>query len=146
MRYFKTSNASRPYRAGELLFSFEPVDQVGGIWFGVLAVEDDSAASSLEGAAYPQVTPISEEEYAALKKKPLSPLSSSRESRPQPVLPESQPSAAPAAAAAPQESPASTEEAPVSDGAADVLAALQLNSARVEPPDELPLAEKKKGK
>lgn len=69
MRYFKTSNASRQYRAGGSLFSFEPVDQIGGSWLGVLALEE-SDASILAAANLPQVEAITEADYDALKKKP----------------------------------------------------------------------------
>lgn len=68
MRYFRTSNASRQWKAGGLTFTFETTDQVGGQWFGVLAVEEP-AASILKAAGYPQVTEIDEAEYSAQKKK-----------------------------------------------------------------------------
>ena len=63
MRYFHTSNASRPYSAGGLAFTFQPTGQIGGSWHGILAVESDSAASALANAAFPQVTEITEESY-----------------------------------------------------------------------------------
>ena len=50
MRYFLTINASHPYIAGGLTFSFEPVQNRGGSWLGVLSVDDESAASALAAA------------------------------------------------------------------------------------------------
>lgn len=72
MRYFKTTNASRRYTAGRLAFTFEPVSNIGGSWLGVLAVEDNSAASTIAAAALPQVQEISQEIFEDLKKKPQS--------------------------------------------------------------------------
>lgn len=69
MRYFLTVNASRPALAGGLTFVFEPVQNRGGSWLGILAVADDAAASIL-GAAKPEgVEEISDERYLGLKKK-----------------------------------------------------------------------------
>ena len=69
MRYFQTSNATRPYRAGGVGFEFEPVELIGGsAWLGVL-VADEPAASILAGAEFPQVTELTQTEYDSVKKK-----------------------------------------------------------------------------
>lgn len=140
MRYFQTSNASRPYRVGNDIFTFEPAFQVGGNWHGVLAVEE-SAASSLAAGKFPQVKEISAEEYDAAKKKPLPPNSSFFELRqsspkPAPLRPESV-----IAPSAPS-SVAKTELATANASPAKV----EVRTARVEPPQELPDAGTKKGK
>lgn len=69
MRYFLTINASRPYIAGGLTFSFEPVQNRGGSWLGVLAVENESAASALAAAKLFGVEEIGDERFISLKKK-----------------------------------------------------------------------------
>ncbi len=69
MRYFLTVNASRPHVAGGLTFVFEPVSNRGGSWLGILAVEEDSAASTLAAASLPGVDEIPHERYDGLKKK-----------------------------------------------------------------------------
>lgn len=71
MKFFSTSNASRTYKAGGLVFTFEPVTNIGGSWLGVLALEQ-SSADILAGAAasIPQISEITEVEYEELKKKP----------------------------------------------------------------------------
>lgn len=88
MRYFQTSNASRQYYFGGLAVSFEPIDQIGGSWLGLLAVEQNSTADIIAAALpqNPQVTEISQEEYDALKKKPLTP-SASYKALPEPPSP-----------------------------------------------------------
>lgn len=68
-RYFLTINASRPYIAGGLTFSFEPVQNRGGSWLGVLAVADEAAASALAGAGLHGVEEISIDRFESLKKK-----------------------------------------------------------------------------
>lgn len=69
-RYFTTRNASRPFKAGGLAFEFEPYEQTGGgSWLGVLAVEDDAAASILAGRFPEIVIEIDEDAYEAIKKK-----------------------------------------------------------------------------
>jgi hypothetical protein len=68
MRYFKTTNASRQYKTGGLVFTFEPVANVGGSWLGVLAV-GEPAASTLAAAGIPQVSEITSSEYEEAKKK-----------------------------------------------------------------------------
>lgn len=69
MRYFLTVNASRPYNAGGLTFSFEPVQNRGGSWLGILAVADEAAASTLALARVPDVEEIGIDRYESLKKK-----------------------------------------------------------------------------
>lgn len=112
MRYFKTSNASRPYQTGGYTFTFEPVDQNGGIWSGVLAVVDDAAASVLAAAALPQITELTAEQYETLKKKPLMPSGSSRV-LPKPPQVSLQPPARAEAAAPVAPSSSTAEEASV---------------------------------
>ena len=68
-RYFLTINASHPYIADGLTFLFEPVQNRGGSWLGVLAVEEDSAASALASASLYGVDEITLERYETLKKK-----------------------------------------------------------------------------
>ena len=85
MRYFLTVNASHPYIAGGLTFSFEPVQNRGGSWLGVLAVEEDSAASTLASANIVNVAEISFERYDSLKKKVrMAGLPSGQSASPQP--------------------------------------------------------------
>jgi hypothetical protein len=69
MRYFLTVNASRPYIAGGLTFTFEPVQNRGGSWLGILSVDDESAASTLSSASLYGVEEITSERYDSLKKK-----------------------------------------------------------------------------
>jgi hypothetical protein len=69
MRYFLTTNASHPAVTGGFTFVFEPVQNRGGSWLGVLAVEEDSAASTLASAGLVNVAEISFERYDSLKKK-----------------------------------------------------------------------------
>jgi hypothetical protein len=77
MRFFITTNANRPAKAGGRSFTFEPVALRGGTWLGVLAVEDALAASIL--ADRPSgVDEISAERYEGLKKKQTADLNNSR--------------------------------------------------------------------
>lgn len=73
MRYFLTTNASRPHNAGGFAFEFEPVSNRGGSWLGVLAVGEVSAANALAGALasgeLQGVDEITAERYDGLKKK-----------------------------------------------------------------------------
>lgn len=86
MRYFLTTNASLPVNTPAGSFIFEPVGQRGGSWFGVLAVADDAAASSLVGAL--TVDEITEEHFNRVKKKTQhSNYSTEFLSNPAPVLP-----------------------------------------------------------
>lgn len=70
-RYFITTNASRPYSAGGIGFTFEPVAQRGGSWLGVLALDTPSDATILLSAGFSQVEEIDEARYNSLKKKPV---------------------------------------------------------------------------
>jgi hypothetical protein len=67
-RYFKTSNATRPYSAAGYTFTFEPTALLGGLWLGVLAAEEP-AASKLAAANIPQVSELTLEQYEEEKKK-----------------------------------------------------------------------------
>lgn len=51
---------------GDRSFVFEPVEPMGGSWLGVLAVDDESAASYLLANG---IDEISAEQFEALKKK-----------------------------------------------------------------------------
>ena len=129
MRYFKTTNASRPYRAGGLSFSFEQLDNIGGSWLGALALEE-SDASSLAAEKFPQVSEITEEEYSALKKKPLNPSASSFVLQAPPAR----------SAQVPAQVVPSAENSPASpDSSVPIGLGLlpEPKSAVVEPPDEL---------
>lgn len=89
-RYFQSAVTGRPFEAGGRSFIFEPVEPMGGSWLGVLAVDDESAASILstsEGA-----WEITQEKFDALKKKRSGaatdrglPPSPSPQPRPQPL-------------------------------------------------------------
>ena len=68
-RYFITTNASRPYSAGGIGFTFEPVAQRGGSWLGVLALDNPSDATILLSAGFSQVAEIDETRFDSLKKK-----------------------------------------------------------------------------
>ncbi len=99
MRYFLTTNASLPVNTPAGSFIFDPVGQRGGSWFGVLAVADDAAASSLVGAL--TVDEITEEHFNRVKKKTqASNYSTEYQSNPAPVHAQ-EPAAAPAAAPSP---------------------------------------------
>lgn len=68
MRFLLSTNALRPTVALGRRFDFEPVAIRGGTWLGVLAVEDDLAASILSERPL-GVDEISPERYDILKKK-----------------------------------------------------------------------------
>ena len=128
MRYFKTTNASRQYRAGDLAVTFEPADNVGGSWSGLLAVEDNSIASKIVAAGHPQITEITPEQYDGLKKKPRTLNHSYRDSARLP--PSSLHQGAERAAPAPSTS---------SNKPAATQLSASLKSAKLEVPDELKL-------
>jgi hypothetical protein len=69
VRYFLTVNASRPHIAGGLTFTFEPVQNRGGSWLGILAVADPAAASTLAANRPQGVEEIDAERFTSLKKK-----------------------------------------------------------------------------
>lgn len=134
MRYFKTSNATRQYRAGGWIATFEPIDNVGGSWLGLLAVESDSAASQLVFARHPQIAEITQAEYEELKKKAPSSSVVSGRRRPMPAR------SAPVRVAEPAVRAASMLSAkPVAKVAPVAPSGVQLKSARLEVPDELRL-------
>lgn len=66
--FFKTANASVPYRAGDYKFTFEPVEVIAGSWRGVLEVATDKEAEALRSIGGP-VSEVTAEQYADLKKK-----------------------------------------------------------------------------
>lgn len=69
MRYFLSTSAALPVNVGGFAFEFEPVALRGGSWLGVLAVEDDSAASALASSGLSAVGEIDMAKYDGLKKK-----------------------------------------------------------------------------
>jgi hypothetical protein len=79
MRYFLTTVADRPVRAGGRTFQFDPVALRGGSWVGVLALDEESGASILSGSAHPSVSEISQTAYEAEKKKVSNSVASSAE-------------------------------------------------------------------
>jgi hypothetical protein len=127
MRYFKTSNASRQYRAGDLAVTFVPVENVGGNWSGLLAVEDDEAAKKILAANHPQITEIKQEEYEGLKKKPPTPSTNFQDSPPPPAYSPQLRVAEGKAGSARTPSSKSPPPAPK----------VELKSAKLEVPDEL---------
>lgn len=66
--FFQTTNASVDYRAANFVFTFDPVEVVGGSWRGVLQVDSEAAAAALRTIAGP-VSETTAEEFAVLKKK-----------------------------------------------------------------------------
>jgi len=127
MRYFKTSNASRQYRAGDIAVTFVPVENVGGNWSGLLAVEDEAAAAKIVAANHPQITEIPESEYERLKKKPQTPSSNFQDSPPPPAYSPQLRVAEGKAGSARTPSSKSPPPAPK----------VELKSAKLEVPDEL---------
>ena len=70
MRYFLKTSVTQPLTLAGFTFEFEPVAIRGGSWFGVLAVEDDSAANAL--AEYGMdVGEITQARYESEKKKTI---------------------------------------------------------------------------
>lgn len=68
VRYFQSIVTGRPLSVGGRSFIFEPVEPMGGSWTGVLAVDDESAASVLAEAGG-SVWEITAQKYDELKKK-----------------------------------------------------------------------------
>lgn len=126
MRYFRTSNASRQYRTGDIAVTFEPLENTGGNWSGLLAVDDDANASKIVAANLPQITEITKEEYEGLKKKPAH-TSGSFQDSPMPP-PASSPPVRVAGGAAPPRSTSSP---------APATTKVELKSAKLDVPDEL---------
>jgi len=69
MRYFLNTSAQRPLTVGGHSFDFELVGLRGGSWLGVLAVEDESAASVLAANMPEEIGEIEFPQYETLKKK-----------------------------------------------------------------------------
>jgi hypothetical protein len=128
MRYFRTTNASRQYRAGDIAVTFEPLENVGGNWSGLLAVEDDAQAKMIVAAKHPQIEELTKEEYEELKKKPTLPTNSYPDS-PMPP-PASSPPVRVAGGAARPASTSSSKQPPAPPP-------VELKSAKLEVPDEL---------
>lgn len=68
MRYFKTTNALRPYVVDGRRFQFDMLRLIGGLYSGVAVVEDNEFADKLANLKGP-VSEISVKEYEDLKKK-----------------------------------------------------------------------------
>lgn len=68
VRYFQSIVTGRPLSVGGRSFIFEPVEPMGGSWTGVLAVDDESAASVLANGGG-SVWEITAQKYDELKKK-----------------------------------------------------------------------------
>lgn len=67
-RFFKTGNATRPYKKDGLIFEFEPLVYASGTWIGALEEGREERAEII--ASYgPPVSEISEAEFLDLKKK-----------------------------------------------------------------------------
>lgn len=70
-RYFQSHVTGRAlvvsHPSGDRSFIFEPIEPMGGSWLGVLAVDDESAASVL--ATSEAAWEIGQEKFDALKKK-----------------------------------------------------------------------------
>ena len=70
MKYYRVPSANRPYVAGPYRVTFEPVENIGGFWVGVLAVEDEATQQAIATHLHSVgVTEITAEEYEALAKK-----------------------------------------------------------------------------
>lgn len=67
-RYFETTNASLPLLLSGYSFVFEPIEQFGGAWRGILKTDDESAANVLAAHKGP-VSEVTAEEFESLKKK-----------------------------------------------------------------------------
>lgn len=133
MRYFLTVNASRPSIAGGLTFVFEPVQNRGGAWLGILSVEEDSAASTLASAALEGVDEIAQDYYEILKKKLTEARASLSGSPQQQAVPVGQPIGAVRLA---EESGATRSKASVrQDGPVDIIGVI-LGLTTAQPPAE----------
>jgi len=67
MKWFRTTNATRPYKINGHTFTFDQLSFASGAWTGVLDLDDDSG--EILSQYGPPVTEISKEEYDELKKK-----------------------------------------------------------------------------
>lgn len=133
-RYFESQVVGRPLVAGDRSFTFEPSVPMGGHWLGVLAVDDDSAASVL--ATSESAWEITEERWDELKKKRAGTVPGYVPSRPPPLPP--QPLVVPAArAAAPTASPSEAEVVAITG---KPIVSVSLLTTTAKPPAE-PLLE-----
>ncbi len=117
LRYFQSIVTGRPLNVGGRSFIFEPVMPLGGGWLGVLAVDDESAASIL-AAATDEADEITEEAYNTFKKKRSGRVtqtgfvpSQTPQIKPQPLLPSAVPAVSPTASTGTEAPPASPEPA-----------------------------------
>lgn len=131
MRYLLTTNASRPVVAGGRPYTFEPALLRGGMWLGILAADDESAASIL-ASGDPNVGEIAFERYDSLKKKQTASFPSS-------LSPRSQSAEHPGVTVA---EPAANRIAPITAKAPApaVAEAVELTTTSNQPPDEPLLA------
>lgn len=135
-RYFQSLGAGRPVNYGGQSFIFEPVETMGGSWSGVLAVDDESAASILAASGLE----ITAQQYDALKKKATG-AQTARASVPSQMPPRMPPlpmveSASPAGARSGSSSEAKAE----GEVAVPVAPAIELTTTRKAPPRD-PLLE-----
>lgn len=140
MRYFLTTVADRPVRAGGREFNFDPVSLRGGSWVGVLALEEDSGASILCDAGHPSVSEITQAQYDSEKKKQPRSTARSEVPRPEPAPSHQGPRVADRAGlvidptiAEPPVPPAPAPES--------VSGSVELQTTSEQPPDEAMLAD-----
>ena len=131
MRYLLTTNALRPVVAGGSSYSFEPALLRGGMWLGILAADDELAASIL-ASGDPNVGEILFERYDSLKKKLTASSPNSQAQRSQPV---EHPGVTVAEPAAHRIAPTIAKEP-----APTVASAIELTTTSNQPPDEPLLA------
>ena len=137
MRYFLTTNASLPYVAGGYTFTFEPVQNRGGSWLGVLAVAEDAAASALALASLQNIDEIDFENYDRIKKK-LVPTQTASSASP---MPQQQPAGVPVGAVRLVEPQGRTHGVgnpliPRPAAPVPVIETVELQSTSAEPPAE----------
>jgi hypothetical protein len=68
VRYFKTTNALRPYKIEGRSFEFERLRLIGGLFHGVLALEESEWAEKVAAYGNP-ISEITQDDYYSLKKK-----------------------------------------------------------------------------
>jgi hypothetical protein len=147
MRYFESSNANREYKVGGFSYRFDPADNIGGAWSGVLAIENEEAATVLANnlTLFPQIKEITEEEYLEVKKKgqPRSSYSNPLVRLEEPLLPSS-----PAAAAEAEATPDPNSNKPTLDEAVKLAPAAIFDELSEEPVQATPaaIAKRRKGK
>lgn len=101
-RYFKTSNALRPYIVDGAKVQFEQLRLIGGLFSGVLKVDGDEFADKIKDLGKP-ISEITVAEYEDLKKKVPASSPSFSNTGNQPQIPPRKP--APAATAKKSQSP-----------------------------------------